>query len=166
MSSEDAPGDRPAEPAHHVDRAGLVIAAALAALAAVLVWDASKLPATSMYGMGPEAMPVVIAVGLVLLAIGNLIDALRGNLPPRESMDPKPVWLILAGLALLIGIIGFGGGFILATSALFVTTSAAFGRRAILTDTAIALVMTTLIYLAFDKLLTLSLPAGPLERLL
>ena len=33
-------------------------------------------------------------------------------------------------------------------------------------DTAIALVMTTLIYLAFDRLLTLSLPAGPLERLL
>ncbi|WP_407170083.1 tripartite tricarboxylate transporter TctB family protein [Bradyrhizobium sp. ORS 111] len=149
-----------------VDRVGLVIAAALAAVAAVLVWDASKLPSTTMYGMGPEAMPVVIAVGLVMLAIGNLIDALRGNLPPRESADPRPVWLIIAGLALLIAIIGFGGGFILATSALFVTTSAAFGRRAILADSAIALVMTTLIYLAFDKLLTLSLPAGPLERLL
>jgi putative tricarboxylic transport membrane protein len=27
-------------------------------------------------------------------------------------------------------------------------------------------VMSTLIYLAFDRLLTLSLPAGPLERLL
>ena len=74
--------------------------------------------------------------------------------------------LILAGLALLIAIIGFGGGFILATSALFVATSAAFGRRAILVDLAIALVMSTLIYLAFDRLLTLSLPAGPLERLL
>ena len=37
---------------------------------------------------------------------------------------------------------------------------------AILADTAIALVMTTLIYLAFDRLLTLSLPTGPLERLL
>ena len=76
------------------------------------------------------------------------------------------MWLILAGLALLIAIIGLGGGFILATSALFVTTSAALGRRAILADSAIALVMTTLIYLAFDRLLTLSLPAGPLERLL
>jgi putative tricarboxylic transport membrane protein len=166
MTTEGAPGDHPGGGARRVDRAGLVIAAALAALAAVLVWDASKLPATSMYGMGPEAMPVVIAIGLVLLAFGNLIDALRGNLPPRESMDPKPVGLIIAGLALLIGIIGFGGGFILATSALFVTTSAAFGRRAVAADTAIALVMTTLIYLAFDKLLTLSLPAGPLERLL
>ena len=99
-------------------------------------------------------------------AIGNLVEALRGNLPPRESADPKAVLLILAGLALLIAIIGLGGGFILAATALFVTTSAAFGRRAILADLAIALVMTTLIYLAFDRLLTLSLPAGPLERLL
>ncbi len=155
----------PAQP-RRVDRAGIVIAVLLAGLAAVLVWDARGLQSTTMYGMGPEAMPVVIASGLALLAIGNLIDALRGHLPARESADPVPVVLILAGLALLIGIIGFGGGFILATSALFVTTSAAFGRRAVLVDSAIALVMSTLIYLAFDRLLTLSLPAGPLERLL
>ena len=158
--------DLPQGPApRRVDRAGLVIAAALAALAVVLVWDSRQLQTTTMYGMGPEVMPVVIAVGLGLLAIGNLIDALRGNLP-RESADPKAVWLILGGLALLIAIIGLGGGFILATSALFVTTSAAFGRRAILADSIIALMMSTLIYLAFDRLLTLSLPSGPLERLL
>ena len=161
MSSSD-----PAQTPWRVDRAGIVIAALLAALAAVLVWDARGLSGGSMYGMGPEAMPVVIACGLGLLAIGNFIDALRGNLPARESADPVPVFLILVGLALLIGIIGFGGGFILATSALFVTTSAAFGRRAIVIDCVIALVMSTLIYLAFDRLLTLSLPAGPLERLL
>ena len=159
------PGD-PVQPPRRVDRAGIVIAALLAGLAAVLVWDARGLQSTTMYGMGPEAMPVVIASGLALLAIGNLVDALRGHLPARESADPVPVVLILAGLALLIGIIGFGGGFILATSALFVTTSAAFGRRAVLVDSAIALVMSILIYLAFDRLLTLSLPAGPLERLL
>ena len=161
MSSSD-----PAQTPRRVDRAGIVIAALLAALAAVLVWDARGLSGGSMYGMGPEAMPVVIACGLGLLAIGNFIDALRGNLPARESADPVPVFLILVGLALLVGIIGFGGGFILATSALFVTTSAAFGRRAIVIDCVIALVMSTLIYLAFDRLLTLSLPAGPLERLL
>ncbi|SEC18122.1 tripartite tricarboxylate transporter TctB family protein [Bradyrhizobium erythrophlei] len=166
MTPDTASENLARAPARRVDRAGVAIAAALAGLAAVLVWDASKLPSTTMYGMGPEAMPVVIAIGLVILAAGNLIDALRGNLPPRESMDPKPVWLIIGGLALLIAIIGLGGGFILATSALFVTTSAAFGRRAVAADTVIALVITTLIYLAFDKLLTLSLPAGPLERLL
>jgi putative tricarboxylic transport membrane protein len=165
--TDNASSDIPQRPAaRRIDPAGLIVAAILAALAGVLVLDASRLPATSMYGMGPEAMPIVIAVGLGLLAIGNLIDALRGNLPPRESADPKPVLLILGGLAALIAIIGLGGGFILATAVLFVATSAAFGRRAILTDAVIALVMSTLIYLAFDRLLTLSLPSGPLERLL
>lgn len=158
-------GDSTQSP-RRVDPAGLVIAALLAGLAAVLVWDARGLQSVAMYGMGPEAMPIVVATGLALLAIGNFIDALRGNLPARESADPVPVLLILVGLALLIAVIGFGGGFILATSALFVTTSAAFGRRAILDDSIIALVMSTLIYLVFDRLLTLSLPAGPLERLL
>ena len=161
--TEGAPG---APVTRQVDRAGVVIAAALAALAVVLVWDANKLPPNTGYGMGPAAMPIVIAIGLALLAIGNFIDAVRGNMPPRERADPKPVLLILGGLALLIAIIGFGGGFILATSALFVATSAAFGRRALLVDAAIALVLSTLIFLAFDRLLTLSLPAGPLERLL
>lgn len=166
MTPDGPPGDLPyAQESRRIDRAGLVIALAFAALAGVLVWDASRLPTSTTYGMGPETMPIVVAIGLALLAIGNLVEALRGNLPQRESADPGPVLLILGGLVLLIAIIGLGGGFILATSALFVAASAAFGRRAILTDSAIAIVLTTLIYLAFDKLLTLSLPAGPLERL-
>jgi len=158
--------DLPQGPAsRRVDRAGVVIALALAALAVVLVWDSRQLPATSMYGMGPEVMPVVIAIGLGLLAIGNLIDALRGNLPERESADPRAVWLILGGLALLIAIIGLGGGFIPATAVLFAATATAFGRRAIHIDLAIGLVLAAVVFLLFDKLLTLSLPAGPLERL-
>ena len=87
MTTEEDSNSPPAS--RHVDRAGIVIAVVLAALAAVLVWDASQLQATTMYGMGPQAMPIVVAAGLGLLAIGNLIDALRGNLPPRESSDPK-----------------------------------------------------------------------------
>ena len=148
------------------DRAGIAVAGLLALLAVVLVWDASKISSNTIYGMGPEVTPVVVAIGLGILAVANLFDALRGNLPARESADPVAVWLILGGLMLMIAIIGFGGGFIPATSALFVATSAAFGRRAFLVDLAIAIVLTTLVYLAFDKLLTLSLPAGPLERLL
>src|SRR4029078_4116037 len=152
----------PAQPPRRVDRAGIVIAAVLAVLAAGLVCDTRGLQTTTMYGMGPEVMPVVVASGLALLAIGNFIDAVRGNLPARESTDPVPVFLILVGLALLIAIIGFGGGFILATSALFVTTSAAFGRRAILVDSIIAVVMSTLIYLPSHPLLTPRTTPGPL----
>ena len=64
-------------------------------------------------------MPIVVATGLALLAIGKFINALRGNLPARESADPVPVLLILVGLALLIAVIGFGGGFILVPAMLY-----------------------------------------------
>lgn len=167
MTGEDASEDSlDVQVTGRVDPTGIVIALSLAALGLVLVWDALRLQSNTTYGMGPHVMPLAIAAGLGILALGNLIDAFRGKLPARESADPKAVLLILVGLVLLITIIGLGGGFILATTALFVTTSTAFGRRKILADLVIALVMTTVIYIAFDRLLTLSLPAGPLERLL
>jgi putative tricarboxylic transport membrane protein len=148
-----------------VDRAGVVIAAALAIVAIVLVVDASRIQANVVYGMGPQAMPILIAVGLGVLAAGNLINALRGGDAAPEQMDFRPVLLILAGLALMVSTIGLGGGFIPAMTMLFAATATAFGRRAIATDLAIGFVIATVIYLAFSKLLTLSLPAGPLERL-
>ena len=148
------------------DPAGGVIAAALVVLAGIILWDASRLQITSAYGVGPKMMPIVVACGLIVLAIANLVMAMRGDLPPRESADPKAILLILGGLVALITIIGLGGGFIPATAILFATTSAAFGRTSFVTDLIIGLVLGLVIFLIFDKLLTLSLPLGPLERLL
>jgi putative tricarboxylic transport membrane protein len=152
--------------ARRPDPAGLVIAALLLAGAAVILWDTTTLQITSVYGVGPKAMPFVVAAGLALLSVGNLVMALRGDLPARESADPKTTLLILGGLAALIALIGLGGGFIPAIAILFATTAAAFGRRAFLADLAIGFGLGVAIFLLFDKLLTLSLPAGPLERLL
>jgi putative tricarboxylic transport membrane protein len=149
-----------------IDRAGIVIAIALVALAAVLVLDALRIQANVVYGLGPQAMPIIVAVGLAILAAGNLINALSGGDVEPEDMDFRPVLLILAGLALMIAIIGLGGGFIPAMTVLFATTATAFGRRAIVADLIIGFVIATVIYLAFSKLLTLGLPEGPLERLL
>jgi putative tricarboxylic transport membrane protein len=148
-----------------VDWAGVAIAVALAMLAVVLVVDAMRIQASVTYGMGPQAVPIAIAVGFGLLAVGNLVNALRGDFPEREHMDFRPVGLVLAGLAVMIAIIGLGGGFIPAMTVLFATTATAFGRRAILTDVVIGFVIGTVIYVTFSRLLTLSLPAGPIERL-
>lgn len=164
MTATDRAGDRRRVP-RGIDRAGIVIALALAAIAAVLVTDALRIQANVVYGLGPEAMPIVVAVGLGLLAVGNLVNALRGGDAEPEAMDVRPVLLILAGLALMIAIIGLGGGFIPAMTVLFAATATAFGRRAIIADLVIGFVIGTVIYLAFSKALALSLPAGPLERL-
>jgi putative tricarboxylic transport membrane protein len=160
----DGAGSVPA-PQNRLDRAGLVIAAGLAVIACIVAYNASTFQNTATYGMGPKQMPYIIAIGLGILAIGNLIMAMRGELPRREHADMRAVWMILGGLATLIAVIGLGGGFIIATTILFAATATAFGRRAIHIDLAIGFVLATVIYLAFGKLLTLSLPAGPLERL-
>lgn len=144
----------------------LVVAAALFVAAIAIVVDANRLEITSTYGLGPKAVPFVIAAGLVLLGIGHVVMAFFGEWPEPEPGDPKAIFLILGGLAILIALIGLGGGFIPATTVLFAATSAAFGRRAILTDLAIGFVLAIVVFLIFDKLLTLSLPAGPIERLL
>ena len=149
-----------------VDPAGIVVAVLLAVLAGIVTWDMTTLEITQTYGVGPKAMPIVIATGLALLAAGNLMLALRGGFPEREQAAQLPIVLILGGLLAVIVLIGIGGGFIPAMTILFATTAAAFGRRAILVDLAIGFALGTLAFLMFAKLLSLSLPVGPIERLL
>jgi putative tricarboxylic transport membrane protein len=153
-------------PQRRVDVAGLVIALVLLVLAGLVWWDMTKLQILSPYDLGPKVMPIVVSTCLVLLAIGNGIGAFRGDLPARDSLDWTPIVLIFGGLACLIALIAFGGGFILGTAILFAATSTAFGRRAFLVDFLIGLALAVLVYVLFSKLLALSLPAGPLERLI
>ena len=149
-----------------IDVAGLIIALVLLGLAGLVWWDMTKLQLLSPYDVGPKAVPVIVSLGLALLAVGNAIGAFRGDLPERDSLDWKPILLILGGLASLIVLVRFGGGFMIGTALLFAATSTAFGRRAFVTDLVIGAVIAVFIYLLFAKLLTLSLPTGPLERLL
>jgi putative tricarboxylic transport membrane protein len=144
----------------------LIVAAALFATAGIIVADAMRIDITSTYGVGPTAVPYVIAAGLAILGAAHVVMAWRGVWPVPEPDDLPPILIILAGFAALIALIGLGGGFIPATAILFAATATAFGRRAFLTDLAIGLVLAVVVFLVFDKLLTLSLPYGPLERLL
>ena len=148
-----------------VDPAGIVVAVLLAVLAGLIIYDMSTLQITQTYGVGPKAMPIVVATGLGFLAIGNAVMAFRGEFPEREQPAHLPIVLILGGLVAVIVLIGVGGGFIPAVTILFAATATAFGRRAILTDLVIGFVLGTAAYLMFAKLLSLSLPTGPLERL-
>ena len=152
-------------PKRRTDPTGLAIGGLLAVLAIVIVWDTSNLTLTSVYGVGPKAMPIVIAVGLAILAAGNFINGMKGDLPAREEINGQAILRILGGLAALIAVIGFGGGFIIATTLLFAMTAAAFGRKALHIDLAIGFVLATVVFLLFSKLLSLTLPSGPLEHL-
>ena len=149
-----------------VDPAGLAIALVLLVLSGIVFWDMNRLELNAVYGVGPKAMPMVVAAGLVILGLANAVFAVRGGLPARESVDFSAIAYILGGLAALIALIALGGGFILATAVLFAAVARAFGRRALLMDLVIGLVLGAAAFLLFAKLLALTLPVGPIERLI
>ncbi|RWX76550.1 tripartite tricarboxylate transporter TctB family protein [Neorhizobium lilium] len=148
------------------DWAALVIAAILLIVAGVILFDVSRLRDVGGYSqVGPATVPSWIAYGLIGLAIWTIAAAFRGDFPVREKQEVKPVVWIVAGLAaqmLLIRPLGFS----IATGVLFVLTAAGFGARRIWISIPIAIVICLGIWWVFDQVLSLSLPAGPLENLL
>ena len=149
------------------DIAGLVIAAALLCLAALAYWDAWELGGGPSYSqVGPAVAAKIVGAGLVILGVLNGIAAWRGGFVEGEPYDLRAVVVMIVGFAALIGIIALGGGFIPGMTVIFAATCYAFGRRAPVTDLSVGFLLAVFVYLVFTKLLTLSLPAGPLENLL
>lgn len=149
-----------------IDRPALVVGLLLLAAAAIVAFDASRQTITSNYGVGPTAMPYVVCTGLAVLGLAHFIVALKDGLPKPEEADSRALLWIIGGLVGLVACIALGGGFIIATAIIFACTARGFGRDALIVDIVIGAVLGTIIYVVFLKLLTLSLPAGPLEALL
>jgi putative tricarboxylic transport membrane protein len=148
-----------------IDRPAFVVGALLLGAAAVVAFDASRQTITSNYGVGPTAMPYVVCVGLTLLGLAHLFVAFRDGIPRPEAADNHAILWIVGGLAGLLACIAIGGGFIIAMMIVFACTARGFGRRALAVDAAIGFMLGLVIFLMFSKLLTLTLPSGPLERL-
>ena len=152
-------------PERRRDNGSLIIAAGLAALAALIAWDASRIAVTQAYVfVGPKAFPYAIALGLFLLAIATAVEAVRGGTPEHEPAETAPVLWILGGLIGQIALIGFAG-FSIATGVLFAATARGFGRGRLYLTYPIGVAISLALWLLFAKGLDLSLPAGPLERL-
>lgn len=148
------------------DWATLVIAAGLAAAAGVIFWDASRLPQAGGYGgVGPADVPRWVASGLLVLAIWSVIEALRNGAEPRARSAAGPVLWIVLGLALQLLLLNVAG-FSVATGLLFAGAAAGFGKRNLALTLPIGIVLGAAIFAVFGGLLELSLPAGPLERLI
>lgn len=149
-----------------IDRPALVVALLLFACAGIVANDAASQTIVSTYGLGPTAVPYVVSICLAVLGLAHLVVAFKDGLPRPDPADGGAVLWITIGLVGLVACIAFGGGFIIATAMIFAFTARGMGRRAFLVDAVIGLVLGAAIFLVFQKLLTLSLPAGPLERLI
>ncbi|KGJ13326.1 tripartite tricarboxylate transporter TctB family protein [Paracoccus sanguinis] len=141
-----------------------LIGVGLIALATLTWFDARGMTMAANYGVGADAASYFVALVLLVLGAGHLIAAMRPGIEAEEADWGAVAWILLA-LTGLIGSIWAGLGFILGSTLLFALTARAFGRRALIADLLIGAVLATLIFLLFNKLLRLALPAGPLERL-
>ncbi len=147
------------------NRPTAVIAVVLFAIAFITYWDASHMKVRATYGMSASAASYLVAILFVALAIGHLISAFKPSDIEVEAADWTAVGWIGLALAGLIGSIWLGGGFILGSTLLFALTARAFGRKALLVDLCLGAIIGVLVFLLFNKLLTLALPQGPLEWL-
>lgn len=161
MTGTKRPNASPRRP----DGAALAVAAVLATIAGVILWDASHLAALTAYSpVGPATVPYVVAFGLLFLAAWTVVEGLRGDFPSRDHQEFGPVIWIIGGLAaqmLLLKIVGFS----IATGVLFAATAYAFGKRKLWISLPVGIVLCFVVWVVFARLLQLSLPAGPLERL-
>lgn len=145
--------------------AALVAAMALAVIAALGVWGALQIPSgIGVSVVDARVFPMVLAVSLAVLSVVVLAQALRGRIPDEINNAEEPVvaggnarigWMLAAmvGSPLALSLFGFFAGGVVA----FVTVARAFGARRWGWALLWAVVTTLVIWLLFDKVLTLKL---------
>lgn len=147
------------------DPAALAVAAGLAVIGGVMLWDSARLADLGGYsGVGPASVPRVVAAGLLGLSLWTAFEAMRGDFPERPAQNLPPVLWILAGLSaqlLLLDVAGFS----IATGLLFACTARAFGKRNLALTLPLGIVFALAVWMVFSQLLMLHLPVGPLEHL-
>ncbi|MEW5965301.1 MAG: tripartite tricarboxylate transporter TctB family protein [Pseudomonadota bacterium] len=153
------------------NRAGLAIGLGLVALGGVIATSISGMQVPPTYAkVGPRIFPF-LAAGLLaglgalftLRALVGAADALQAE--PGITTDWLPVVVISGGFLAFIALLEWAG-FLPAAVALFLATAAGFGSRRAVRDLIAAIVVALAIYLLFDRILGLPLPAGMLKGLI
>jgi putative tricarboxylic transport membrane protein len=148
------------------DWAAFVIAAILAAIGALLLWEGARLPEAGGYsGVGPGDVPRLLGWCGLGLAAWTALSAIKGDFDTRPRQQPVPVLWIVGGLLAQL-ILLKPAGFAIASGILFACTARAFGQRRTVLALIIGIVFATAVYGVFDRVLKLNLPAGPLETLI
>jgi putative tricarboxylic transport membrane protein len=157
--------------------AELAVAIGLTLIGAVVLWKTGDIRITPMNSrIGPRVIPYIVGSGLVVVGIWYVIEVLRGHeatpaggedsedVDPTLPTDWATVTIIAVALVVYLLLIE-RAGFIIASSVLFFAAAFAMGSRRILRDAAIAILLSTAIFLIFTRGLSLTLPEGivPLE---
>jgi putative tricarboxylic transport membrane protein len=157
-------------------RSELGVSVLLGGLGALVLFDASRIPTdfTQRGPVGPAAVPMVLGVALLVLAVLLARDVLRGGHGESETgedvdlshpSDWRTVLLLVAAFLANVVLID-RVGFPISGAVLFWGAAYALGSRHFLRDPLIALALSITTYLIFSRGLGISLPGGPLEGVL
>lgn len=183
-STATPPGHPPRHPPHGPgarrtwlrEHSEIGVGVLLLALGVLVLTDALTMDVeiTQRGPVGPRTVPIVVGIGLVVVAVLLTLDVLRGgrgeaeggeDIDLTEPADWRTV-LLLAGVflgnAVLIGPLGFP----ISGALLFWGSAYALGSRHFDRDPLIAAGLSLVTYFVFDNLLGVPLPGGPLMGVL
>jgi putative tricarboxylic transport membrane protein len=121
--------------------------------------------------VGPRVFPWVISFGLVVIGLWLAREAIAGQWTSEDSAPGAPAFdwhaFLFIGLGLVLHMVVIArGGFVIASTVLFVFVARAFGSRTWLRDIIIGLILSFVVYIGFTYGLGLDLPAGVLAGIL
>ncbi|MFA7459561.1 MAG: tripartite tricarboxylate transporter TctB family protein [Trueperaceae bacterium] len=147
----------------------LLVALGVVGLGAYFLQGAYRIRVLPSYSnIGPRFFPFLVAFALLACGAVLCVQALRGvrGIPEEAEdvdADAPTDWraLLVMGGALVVNLLLMRrGGFIVASTALYLGVALAFHERNWLRAVLIGAALSTAIYLAFTELLGLTLPAG------
>lgn len=151
---------------------------AVLGLAAFVAYGASLVLTPAYAKVGPTLVPWGVAAALGVLGLLLTVAGLRGGWEREAGEGVDWRGLLWLGLGLILNLVLIDGvsvgertiipraGFIISSSLMFVCTARAFGSRNPLRDAAIALVLTVVAYVGFDRLLGYKIGTGLIESLI
>ncbi len=154
--------------------AEVVLGLGVAALGAFIAVESSAIDVSPAYAkVGPQAIPYLVAAGLILFGMLFAGMALRPRAPApddaaapqTEPADWRALVVISAGLVAQMLLL-VPAGFVVASAILFHCVAFGFGSRRYLRDGAVAILMAFIVYIGFTRGLDLQLPAGVLAGVL
>ncbi|MFI8204187.1 tripartite tricarboxylate transporter TctB family protein [Streptomyces sp. NPDC085937] len=172
----DTPDTSPTFRAWLRDHSELGVGVLLLALGVLVLTDALTMDVdiTQRGPVGPRTVPVVVGLGLVVVAALLTVDVLRGGRGQAEAGEDVDLsepadWrtvLLLSGVFLGSAVLIEPLGFPAAGALLFWGAAFALGSRRADRDPLIAALLSLFTYAVFDKLLGVPLPGGPLMGVL
>ncbi|MBM2614654.1 tripartite tricarboxylate transporter TctB family protein [Actinoplanes sp. LDG1-06] len=141
-------------------RASALLGLLMVVAGVVVLVDAARLPGSDE-ALGPAAAPTLIGVLLGLLGGGLLVQA-RGSLRTGNG-KPRRLWRLTALVATLLAFAFLLPimGFVFCAAVLFVSAALLLGAPHPARVVAYGWTLAVVVFLVFDVLIGLSLPAGP-----